>query len=300
MWNLLPSLLGAVGSYQAQKKLGQAGDKMFSAGDQAWDRGQYKPYGVSTGFGSTSYEDGAAKFNLDDRYRGQQDQMFGLGSSALQAAGGDYDQLAGQMYDRQRALGTANRSAEAQALGESMFGSGTQGLRVAGEALGAGTGAGKLSPQGYGFAQAFAQQDAADRANAFNQAQMQRERDIGIGSSMFSQGQGIDQLGMGMLGLGGELGQMRSAANNQAMGNLISSYGAGADLMARRGQAMAGGLQGLGGSLGGQGSSGRGGNYSNFGNTAFYAPQAAGIENTRYGNAASFANPEYSDVAGYY
>ena len=113
MWNLLPSLLGAVGSYQAQKKLGQAGDKMFSAGDQAWDRGQYKPYGVTTGAGAASFEDGQAKFDLDPRYRQQQDQMFGLGSSALQAAGGDYDQLAGQMYDRQRALGTANRAAEA-------------------------------------------------------------------------------------------------------------------------------------------------------------------------------------------
>jgi hypothetical protein len=82
---------------------------------------------------------------------------------------------------------------------------------------------------------------------------MQRERDIGIGSSMFSQGQGIDQLGMGMLGLGGELGQMRSAANSAAMQNLIQSYGTGAGLMAARGRSMAGGLQGLGGSLGGRG-----------------------------------------------
>ena len=263
MWNLLPSLLGAVGSYQAQKKLGQAGDKMFSAGDQAWERGQYKPYGVTTGAGSASFEDGQAKFDLDPRYQQQQDQMFGLGQSALQAAGGDYDQLAGQMYDRQRALGASSRAAEAQALGESMFGSGTQGLRVAGEALGAGAGAGKLSPQGYGFAQAFAQQDAADRANAFNQAQMQKERDVNLGLGMFSQGQAMDQLGLGMLGLGGDLGSQQASAHTNAMQNLINAYGSGANLMARRGQSIAGGLQGLGGSLGRLG--GSGGSVANFG-----------------------------------
>ena len=242
--------LGAFGSYQAQKKLGQAGDKMFSAGDDAWERGQYKPYGVSTGFGNTSYEDGEAKFNLDDRYQGQQDQLFGLGGAALSAAGGDYDQMAQDMYQRQRDIGAGGRQAEAQALGESMFGSGTRGLRVAGEALGAGTDTGKFSPQGYGFAQAFAQQDSADRANAFNQAQLQRERELNIGTNMLGAGQGIDQLGMGMLGLGGELGSMRSNANNTAMSNLLQGYGTGAGLMADRGRAQAGGFHGLGSSLG--------------------------------------------------
>ena len=45
-------------------------------------------------------------------------------------------------------------------LGESMFGTGSGGLRMGAESLGAG-GGGMMSPQGYGFAQAFAQQDAA-------------------------------------------------------------------------------------------------------------------------------------------
>jgi hypothetical protein len=188
-----------------------------------------------------------------------------------------------------------------------MFGSGTQGLRVAGEALGAGAGAGKLSPQGYGFAQAFAQQDAADRANAFNQAQMQRERDIGIGSSMFSQGQAIDQLGLGMLGLGGDLGSQQASAHSNAMQNLINAYGQGAGFMGRRGQSMAGGLQGLGGSLGGLGGgsgafsnpAARLDNYSSFGGSS-YNPTTFGSKFSKYGTAASFANPEYADVGGYY
>jgi hypothetical protein len=309
MWgSIISGLLGAAGSYQAQKKLGQAGDKMFSAGDQAWERGQYKPYGVTTGAGSATFEDGQAKFDLDPRYQQQQDQMFGLGSSALQAAGGDYDQLAGQMYDRQRALGAGSRAGEAQALGESMFGSGTQGLRVSGEALGAGAGTDKFSPQGYGFAQAFAQQDAADRANAFGQAQMQRERDIGIGSSMFGQGQAIDQLGLGMLGLGGDLGSQQASADSNAMQNLINAYGQGAGFMGRRGQSMAGGFQGLGSSLGGFSGGGSGafsnpaarlGNYSSFGGNS-YNPTTFGSKFSKYGTAASFANPEYADVGGYY
>jgi hypothetical protein len=117
---------------------------------------------------------------------------------------------------------------------------------------------------------------------------------------MLGQATGLDQLGMAGMELGGMLGAQKASAANAAMGNLLQGYASGTDLLARQGQAQAGGMQGLGSSLGSWGASGRGGNYSNFGNTAFYAPQAAGVENTRYGNAASFANPEYSDVAGYY
>lgn len=242
--------LGLLGSYQAQRKLGEAQDSMRQAGDRAFKEGQYKPYGVTSGAGTASFKDGQASFNMDPRYRAQQEQMFGLGTSALDRAGGSYDDLATQMYNRQRNIGAGAREGEAQRLGESMFGSGTGGLRVSGEALGAGSGSGMLSPDGYGFAQAFAQQDAVDRNNAFAQAQQQRAADIAMGTGMFSQGQAMDDNALAMIGAGGTLGAQQSAANNAAMGNYMSGYGKAADFTARRGQSIAGGLTGLGSSLG--------------------------------------------------
>ena len=250
MLGLVSAGLGLLGSYQAQRKLGEAQDSMREAGDRAFKEGQYKPYGVTSGAGTASFKDGQASFNMDPRYRAQQEQMFGLGTSALNRAGGSYDDLATQMYNRQRNIGAGAREGEAQRLGERMFGSGTSGLRVSGEALGAGGGAGMLSPDGYGFAQAFAQQDAMDRNNAFAQAQQQRAADIAVGTGMFSQGQAMDDNALAMIGAGGQLGAQQSAANNAAMGNYMSGYGKAADFTARRGQSIAGGLTGLGSSLG--------------------------------------------------
>ena len=250
MFGLVSAGLGLLGSYQAQRKLGEAQDSMREAGDKAFKEGQYKPYGVTSGSGTASFKDGQASFAMDPRYQAQQNQMFGLGTSALDRAGGSYDDLANDMYNRQRNIGAGVREGEAQRLGESMFGSGTGGLRVSGEALGAGSGSGMLSPDGYGFAQAFAQQDAVDRNNAFAQAQQQRAADIAMGTGMFSQGQAMDDNALAMIGAGGPLGAQQSAANNSAMGNYMSGYGKAADFTARRGQSIAGGLTGLGSSLG--------------------------------------------------
>ena len=262
--SLVSAGLGLLGSYQAQRKLGEAQDSMREAGDKAFKEGQYKPYGITSGSGTASFNNGQASFAMDPRYQAQQNQMFGLGTSALDRAGGSYDDLANDMYNRQRNIGAGAREGEAQRLGESMFGSGTSGLRVSGEALGAGGGAGMLSPDGYGFAQAFAQQDAMDRNNAFAQAQQQRAADIAMGTGMFSQGQAMDDNALAMIGAGGQLGAQQSAANNSAMGNYMSGYGKAADFTARRGQSIAGGLTGLGSSLGSF--SGMGGNSSGFSN----------------------------------
>ena len=250
MFPLISAGLGLLGSYQAQRKLGEAQDSMREAGDRAFKEGQYKPYGITSGAGSASFKDGNASFAMDPRYQAQQNQMFGLGTDALNRAGGSYDDLANDMYNRQRNIGAGAREGEALRLGERMFGSGTGGLRVSGEALGAGSGAGMLSPDGYGFAQAFAQQDAVDRNNAFGQAQQQRMSDINMGQSMLTQGQGMDAIGRGMIDQGANIGSQQSAANNSAMGNYMSGYGKAADFTARRGQSIAGGLSGLGTSLG--------------------------------------------------
>jgi len=285
-------LIGLAGSNQAQKKLGEAGDKMFEAGDKAYGAGTYKPYGVTSGIGSTSFEDGQASFELDPRYQAQQDQMMGLGSAAFGAAGGDYNQLADQFYNQQRELGAGSRNAEAMQLGESMFGTGRGGLQMGAESLGA-AGGGMMSPDGYGFAQAFAQQDSEDRYNAFDRAQGQRLRDLDVGTGMLNASQGLDRAGMEQQQLGGMLGNYRSSANNAAGNNLINAYGQGAGFMARRGQSMAGGMQGLGSSMG---------NW-NTGNRALTTTPTQRYMNTTVGNNrmnsyGAMSDPYYNTDSG--
>lgn len=250
MINLLAGLASLAGSYQAQKALGQSADSLKSAGSKAFEEGQYKPYGVTTNAGTASFDDGQATYKMSDEYQRQQDTMFGLGNAALQRAGGSYSDYANALYDQQRSLGAGSREAEAIKLRNLMSGSGMGGLQVSGQALGAGAGSGMFNPQSLEFSRAFAEQDAADRYNATQQADARMMQDLQIGQGMLSQGQGMDTAGQDYIGLGGNLASQQSAANNQAMANYLGAYTNAANLNVSRGQAIAGGLQGLGGSIG--------------------------------------------------
>jgi hypothetical protein len=248
--SVISGLFGGAGSNAAAQGSKEASKLQQEAANKAYEGGQYKPYGVTSGLGTSSFEDGQSSFTLDPRYQGQQDQMLGLGQQAFGAAGGDYNQLADQFYNQQRALGAGSRNAEALQLGESMFGTGSGGLRMGAESLGAG-GGGMMSPQGYGFAQAFAQQDALDRQSSFDRAQEQRLRDLGVGSDMLGLSTGLDQSGLDQSALGGLFGNYAANAANQAGGNLVSGMSGAAGNTQNAGMARAGGWIGAGNAVGG-------------------------------------------------
>lgn len=250
MLQFLAPFLSAAGAYQAQKALGQASDSMKASGDKAFAEGQYKPYGVTTGAGSATFDGNQANYEMSPEYQRQQQTMFGLGNAALARAGGSYEDYANALYDQQRSLGAGSREAEAIKLQGLLKGSGMQGLQVSGQGLGAGQGSGMFNPQSLGFARAFAEQDAADRFNATQAADARRMQDMQMGQGMLSMGQGMDSAGLVPMELGSNIAAQQSAANNQAMTNYINAYGNAANLTARRGQSIAGGLQGLSGSLG--------------------------------------------------
>jgi len=248
--SLISGLFGGAGANAAASGSREASKLQQDAAKTAYAGGMYKPYGVTSGLGTASFEDGQSSFSLDPRYQGQKDQMLGLGQQAFGAAQGDYGQLADQFYNQQRELGAGARNAEAMKLGESMFGTGSSGLRMGAESLGAG-GGGMMSPQGYGFAQAFAQQDAADRYNAFDRAQQQRQTDIGIGQSMLNSSQGLDNMGLQQQELGGMLGNYAANAANAAGSNLVSGMSGAAGNTQNAGMATSGGYTGIGNAIGG-------------------------------------------------
>lgn len=248
--SLISGLFGGAGANAAASGSREASKLQQDAAKTAYAGGMYKPYGVTSGLGTASFEDGQSSFSLDPRYQGQQDQMLGLGRQAFGAAQGDYGQLADKFYNQQRDLGAGSRNAEAMKLGESMFGTGSSGLRMGAESLGAG-GGGLMSPEGYGFAQAFAQQDASDRYNAFDRAQQQRQTDIGIGQNMLNSATGLDQLGLGQQELGGMFGNYASNAANAAGSNLVSGMSGAAGNTQNAGMATSGGYTGIGNAIGG-------------------------------------------------
>ena len=90
---------------------------------------------------------------------------------------------------------------------------------------------------------------------------------------MFTQGQGMDANALAMMSAGGQLGAQQSAANNAAMNNYMGGYEQAAGYQARRGQAIAGGFQGLGGSLGNFSDLGGGGGANAY-NPSSYDPYA--------------------------
>ena len=247
--SLIQGLFGGAGANAAAQGAGEASQMQQDAANIAYAGGQYKPYGVTSGLGTSSFDNGQASFAMDPRYAAQQQQMMGLGSNAFTAAGGDYNQLADQFYNQQRDLGAGGRNAEALRLGESMFGSGRTGLGMSAESLGA-AGGGMISPDGFGFAQSFAQQDAQDRYNAFDRAQIQRQNDINIGNSMFNQSLALDQAGLAQGGFGAQLGQFQSQAANAAGGNLVAGMGGAGTMRNNQGLSQSGGYTGVGNALG--------------------------------------------------
>ena len=257
--SLIKGLFGGAGANEAAQGAGDASQMQQDAANRAYAGGQYRPYGVTSGLGTSSFNNGQASFEMDPRYAAQQAQMMGLGNQAFSAAGGDYNQLADQFYTQQRELGADSRNAEALQLGGSMFGTGRGGLQVGAGSLGAG-GDGMLSPDGFGFAQAFAKQDSQDRFNAFDRAQNQRQNDINIGNSMFNQSMALDQAGNAQNMQGGMLGNYRSSANNAAGGNLVAGMAGSAGSRQDQGMARSGGYTGIGNALGNINWSGLGGN----------------------------------------
>ena len=87
--SLIGGLLGNKGANAASQGAQQASQMQIDAANKAYEGGTYKPYGVTSGLGSSQFNNGQASFSLDPRYQQAQNQMQGLGQQAYTAAGGD-------------------------------------------------------------------------------------------------------------------------------------------------------------------------------------------------------------------
>jgi hypothetical protein len=111
------------------------------------------------------------------------------------------------------------RQAENLAMQQDLFGSGRLGMRLSGEATGAGTG--MVQPDVFGMNQARAQADAALAQQSRAQAMTEMDASIARGTGMLQTGLGIEQLGLTPLELGGTFGGYASNAGSTQANALL-------------------------------------------------------------------------------
>ena len=244
------SLLGASAAKSAAKT--QADAQLEAARIQA-EAAKFKPYNVTTGFGSAQFDTnaGTAGYTLDPRLAQMRDLLYGgatglMPTSATQQFYGDIQQQAQQKamqamgmspeaaaakeYESIQGLLSPQRARDQASLAQNLFKSGRMG---AGTSYGAGSG--YINPQQYAYMKALEEQNAQLGMTALDRARQQQSTDIqnyfnlagqaptqlagmyGTGASLFGKGLAMEEYGLKPLELGVNIGgRATTAASNAA------------------------------------------------------------------------------------
>jgi hypothetical protein len=124
-------------------------------------------------------------------------------------------------YSRQQGLLAPTRQAQDIALRQNQLGRGRLGLGISSEAMGAGAG-GMVNPEQYQRDLARARADAELAAGSYSQAQADIDRDIARGSGLLKSGFGVENLGMGALTMGADIGNRAQVSGGQQAQALLS------------------------------------------------------------------------------
>jgi len=245
------SLLGGLFSSNAAKS---AANAQLQASREAAEAARFRPYSITSGFGKSYFDEGTqtATYELDPRLQAFRDQLYGLSSETLGQLAGTTPEAEAQRYvEQQMGLLQPTRQAEDIAARQAALGSGRIGLGVTPSAVGAGDASGLVNPD------EFARQLARERINAQIAAEGTQygqniiDKLIARGTGLFSSGSGVEQLGMGTLTTGADIGKAGvqagaaqanallqggiSAANTNLAGNLAM-----ANMLQRGGLSLSG------------------------------------------------------------
>ena len=214
--------LGLLGNYQARSAAQDAAASQQRIAEQAAAMSEFKPYTVTTGFGTGFFdeEQQQAGYVLDPALQAYRDALIGMGAQALPTEV-DTGAAAQQYYDEMKAMQAPAQAAEDIAMRNRMFGTGRLGMRLAGEAAGAGAGTGMYQPDVLGLNRSRAMADQALAMQARQQAQNELDAAIARGTGLFQQSFGVEQLGMSPLTMGAEFGGRGSAAGANAASALM-------------------------------------------------------------------------------
>ena len=218
MGNVVGGLLGT-------NRLTNQADQMKGVASRYADQAYFRPYTVTTGFGSTGYTpDGGYTSTLSQPYQDiLGSSLAGAGNLFQRAASFDPSARASEIFGEQSALLQPQFAQQATDLQSRLFGSGRLGLRLAGESQGLGTGSGMVSPDALGLGRAQQQTLAQLAAQSRQQALGEQSQLQQIASGMLSAGQGISDMERALLAQGVDAEMARAAAAASA-GSVGTSY----------------------------------------------------------------------------
>jgi len=213
--------LGLLGQSSANKAAKQSAAAQLEAAKIAADAAAFKPYSVTTGLGSSYFdaENRVAGYELDPALQAWRDQYMTAAAQAMPTSM-DTSAAAQQYYDEMQTMMAPARQQENLALQQDLFGSGRLGMRLAGEAAGAGAG-GMYQPDVLGLNKARSMADQALAQQSRAQAMTELDQSIARGSGMLQTALGLEQLGLTPLELGGTFGGYGSSAGAQQASALL-------------------------------------------------------------------------------
>lgn len=230
-------------SYFSNKAAGDAADRAAAAstaaGNQAAAAAEFKPYGVTTGFG-TSYFDPKtqqAGYQLDPVLEAFRNSMYAGAGEFMGQVQSDPQAAAQNYYNQQQALMAGGRGAEDIALRNQQLQSGRIGLGLSGASQGAGAGTGYVNPGQYEQQLARAQQDEQLAARSTQLAQADIDRAISRATGLFQAGAGIEEMGLRPLTIGADIGSKQQVSGQQQAQALLAGGQGAADAR------LAGGIQ---------------------------------------------------------
>lgn len=244
-WATSPSGLGTLGSlaqgYLTSSAQSDAAAAQTALTNQAASAAQFKPYSITTGFGQGFFnpETQQASYNLSPLMEAFRNQYYGGAAQAMDQWSNLDPQAAAQNYmAQQQGLLQPGRQAEDIALRNNMLKTGRIGLGLSSEAAGAGTG-GMVNPQQFALDRARALADAQMAAQSYSMGQADIDKAIARAQGLFQSGAGVEQLGMGAMTTGADIGKAGSSAG-AAQANALLQGGTAAtqaNLAAGLGQA---------------------------------------------------------------
>ena len=250
-----------LGSRKASKEASRAADAQRDAAALAAEEARFKPYSITSGFGSSTFDTdkNTATYDLDPRLAAYRDQLYGLSEEGMGGINLDTQQNAQDYYNQQQGLLSGGRGAEDIALRQQQLNSGRIGLGVSGAAMGAGAGTGYVNPEQYQRDLARGQVDASMAANADEIARQQLDKDIARATGLFNTGAGVEKLGMENLTIGADIGNKAAVAGANAGRSLLEGGMAAANSNLAGGLNKANMYTTLGNSIGGMFSGAGGG-----------------------------------------
>ena len=239
---LLPIGLSLLGANQARGAARESAQSNIEAAKIAAEAAKFKPYSISTGFGSSYFDENKqeAGYTLDPTLQKFRDAMYGGAGEFMGQIKTDPTIAAQNYYNQQQGLMSGQRGAEDIALRQQQLQRGRIGLGLSGASQGAGMGTGYVNPEQYQQQLARSLSDQQLAAQSTQLAQADIDRAIARGTGLLQTGLGIEEYGLKPLQIGADIGnRVATAGANQ--GQMLLAGG-----QAAANANLAGGLAGAG------------------------------------------------------